>query len=85
MLEKNGRVGRDSFFFFHFFYEELHHIYQIYSDFAHNSYKHLLSLFLNDSKSTDRTANMVDPDQLLLLEQFDLGLHCLLSPPCPNV
>ena len=29
-------------------------------------------------------ANSVDPDQILL-EQSDLGLHCLLKPNCPRM
>ena len=30
-------------------------------------------------------ANSVDPDQTAPKEQFDLGLHCLLSYICPNI
>ena len=29
-------------------------------------------------------ANSVDPDQMSCSVAFDLGLHCLLSPVCPN-
>ena len=28
--------------------------------------------------------NRVDPDQTLLEEPSDFGLHCLLRPICPN-
>ena len=31
-------------------------------------------------KDADGMANSVDPDQTA----FDLGLHCLLRPICPN-
>ena len=40
------------------------------------------------SKDADRITNRVDIDQtirLLLEEQSDLGLHCLLRPICPNI
>ena len=30
-------------------------------------------------------ANSVDPDQTLLMEQSDLGLHCLLRPICHSI
>ena len=38
-------------------------------------------------KYADRVANSVDPDQAApigLLEQSDLGLHCLHTPVCPK-
>ena len=41
-------------------------------------------LYLDVSKSTDRMANIVDPDQTAP-KQFDLGLHFLLRPTCPNI
>ena len=72
MLDKKkiGRVGRDCFFFFFFFYiffyVELYHNYQIYLDFAQTSQKIFTKsvwLSLDVSKSTDRMANSVDPDQ----------------------
>ena len=36
------------------------------------------------SKNADGIANDADPDQTAPQEQSDLGLHCLLSPICPN-
>ena len=33
----------------------------------------------------DDMANMTDPDQTALSEQFDAGLHCLLRPTCNNI
>ena len=35
-------------------------------------------------KDAEGIANSVDPDQLLLEEQSDLGLHCLPRPVCPK-
>ena len=35
-------------------------------------------------KDANRMANCVDPDPLLLQEQYDLGLHSLPRPVCPK-
>ena len=37
------------------------------------------------SKDSDRITNRVALIRLLLEEQSDLGLHCLLRPICPNI
>ena len=38
----------------------------------------------NAPKEAAGIANSVDPDQTALLEQSDLGLHCLPIPVCPK-
>ena len=54
--------------------------------FTHSGFNPTITLNIEVPYHTILMANSADPDQTAPLEQFDMGLHCLLiGMPCPNI